>query len=230
MPMTANDDAALLMTSARPFLVVWVSLPLRKFVTTSWCLFGGVCPCSRVVQLIASLFGFVLLKLNATDCHVIVTIFVLRIGCGLWHYSSQRNNECEGDGWMWWRFWPGRKKGITGPVYYPPVKLSFSRCPSAASANDNCFFKWMFGPIRPFETANFVRKLRDEILADPDYFLADKAELLDHSNTFLALFRAVYIDEDLEQAKALAPRLNRHVPDLMARCPIKSLRPDQFSS
>ncbi len=127
---------------------------------------------------------------------------------------------------MRWQFWRGKKRRATGPEYYPPVELAFAQARLPSPANDNCFFKWMFGPIRPFETASSVRKLQKEVLADPDYFLADKVRLLDHGNTFLALFRAVYVDDDLEKAKALAPRLNRHVPELMARCPIKMLRPD----
>jgi len=127
---------------------------------------------------------------------------------------------------MWWRFWRDKRRVATGPQYRPPVELTFALSHEPSPANDNCFFKWMFGPIRAFETANSVRKLRDEIRVDPDYLLPDKAELLDHSNTFLALFHAVYVDDDLEKAKALAPKLNQYVPELMARCPIKTLRPD----
>ena len=83
----------------------------------------------------------------------------------------------------------------------------------------------MFGPIQPFETAGNIRTLRRQILAAPDYLPEHKAELIDHCDTFLALFQAIHIDRDESQAIALAPKLNQHVPELMERCPIEHLRP-----
>ena len=127
---------------------------------------------------------------------------------------------------MWRRFWRGKNKRKTGPVYCPPVNLNFEQDAPISVANENCFWKWMFGPFHPFETANVVRQLRQDVLGDPCYLEADKERLIDHCNTFLALFQAIHIEKDESKAAALAPKLNTHVPELMEKCPIKSLRPE----
>lgn len=96
------------------------------------------------------------------------------------------------------------------------------------AANDNCFWRWLLGPYPPFDTASELRR-RIRKLRSPSsrYFLADKADLIAENQLFLDLIEAVVMDHDIEKAKALAPALNRVIPDLMMRCPDASLRPGE---
>lgn len=122
--------------------------------------------------------------------------------------------------------WIRRRFGKKIQPSNKPVGVSHAANDELSAANDNCFWQWIFGPIRPFETASNVRQLRRQILSDADYFPEDKAELIDHCDTFLALFHAIHIEKDEAMAESLAPKLNRHVPELMARCPLEHLRPE----
>lgn len=96
-----------------------------------------------------------------------------------------------------------------------------------AAANDNCFWRWLFGPYQPFDSASEMRQRIEKLRApDADYSPADKEYLIRESKLFLELFRYVCIEQDLEKAKQMAPRLNRSIPWLMQRCPDKELRPE----
>ena len=70
-----------------------------------------------------------------------------------------------------------------------------------------------------------MRRERDRVAVDPEYFLGDKVRLLAEADLYLELFNAIYIDDDESRAVALAPRLNQCIPESMTRCPMKELRP-----
>ena len=122
--------------------------------------------------------------------------------------------------------WFKKRRPIPGLI--PPITVQFvpdlaSTLPQAA--NDNCFWKRLLAPGWPFEAATSIRRLRLNILHDPEYLLEGKVRLIDNCDTFLALFEALYIDQDESKAHKLAPKLNLHIPELMQHCPIKELRP-----
>ncbi len=89
------------------------------------------------------------------------------------------------------------------------------------AANENSFWKWVLGSSPPFENACYMRGLRERIVADAALPVDEKFRLVDSCNVFLDLFQAIYVDGDESKAESLAPRINRHVPELMARCPLK---------
>ncbi|MFK7735170.1 MAG: hypothetical protein AB8B50_04025 [Pirellulaceae bacterium] len=59
----------------------------------------------------------------------------------------------------------------------------------------------------------------------PDLDYERKLRIVDSCNTYLALFEALYVSQDMREVRTLVPKLNQHVPELMQRCPDKALRP-----
>ena len=92
-------------------------------------------------------------------------------------------------------------------------------------ANNNCFWASLLGRSEPFSSATRIRHLRQEYIDNAELLLEDRMRLVEGCDVFLKLFQLVHIDRAPAQAEALAPLLNRHVPELMARCPAKELRP-----
>lgn len=70
-----------------------------------------------------------------------------------------------------------------------------------------------------------IRKLRKQYIAEPCLLIEDRMRLVEACDVFLDLFQAICIDRDSAKAEALASKLNRHVPELMRRCPIAEYRP-----
>jgi len=57
--------------------------------------------------------------------------------------------------------------------------------------------------------------------------MEDRLWLVESCDVYLTLFEAIHVERDLGKAESLAPILNRHVPELMIRCPKKELRPTE---
>jgi len=85
----------------------------------------------------------------------------------------------------------------------------------------------ILGPAEPFVAAAKMQRLRRQYIDTPELLIEDRLRLVEACDVFLELFRIVHIERDASLAAALAPTLNRHVPELMMRCPIKQLRPSQ---
>ena len=94
------------------------------------------------------------------------------------------------------------------------------------AANDNCFYRSLLGNGSVFEIASNIRQMREGFIHDPDHTFEGRIRLIDSCDTFLRLFEALFVDDDVEEAKALAPKINEYVPELMVKCPDIELRPD----
>ncbi|GAB5405714.1 MAG: hypothetical protein Aurels2KO_39450 [Aureliella sp.] len=70
-----------------------------------------------------------------------------------------------------------------------------------------------------------MRAMRNKYAVSPDLEYERKLRIVDSCNTYLALFEALYVNHDMNEVRSLVPKLNQHVPELMRRCPDKTLRP-----
>ena len=93
-----------------------------------------------------------------------------------------------------------------------------------AAANDNCFWMFILGPADPLEGAAKTFRRRQQFIDSTELFIEDRLRLIEACDVFLDLYRAVCVDHNEEAAMGLAPILNRHVPELMRRCPYAELR------
>jgi len=101
-------------------------------------------------------------------------------------------------------------------------------CALPRADNDNCFWRWLLGPYPPFESAKEMRNRLARLRSTKSsYFADDKAYLISECTLFLELFRCVYVEQNLDQARKLAPKLNQTIPQLMMHCPEPDLRPTQ---
>ncbi len=110
------------------------------------------------------------------------------------------------------------------------LKRQFRKAPTGAviplaAANDNCFWKSLLGSPPVFEVAAEMRTIRERVALDSSLDTPRRLRIIDSCTTYLELFEALYVANDLSKAKQLAPKLNIHVPELMSHCPEIELRP-----
>lgn len=98
---------------------------------------------------------------------------------------------------------------------------------AAEAANDDCFWMSILGSADPFAAVAKMQQLRQQYLDSTELLIEDRLRLIEACDVFLDLFAAVCVEKNMQRAASLAPVLNRHVPELMRRCPINELRPTQ---
>lgn len=131
-------------------------------------------------------------------------------------------------------FFNGKQAYVTGrpaPRFEDSTPIRPLHAKTLAAANDNCFWKWLLGPTSHFDFAASVRRRLERVKNDAKEFVTSyDLFVIEQNQLALDLFCSLYVERDVEQAKALAPKLNKYLPDLMMYCPDKSLRPPTDSN